>query len=94
VKQIFLVLKCVAFEAAIVLKGTKHWHSQDNYKKQFNTVFPSVFIVVLVMNTVTVRCGVRIEQAVRIRYTQTKQNMLHPRSSRCSGQRYVTRSME
>ena len=70
----FWILKWVAYEAATVLKGTKHWHSHYNFIKRVNTVFLCMFIVILVMKAVTLRCGVRIGKAVRIKYTQNTQN--------------------
>jgi len=84
----------VAYEAATVLKGSKHWHSHDNIIKRVNTVFLCMFIVILVTKAVTDRCGVRIGQAVRIRYTQIKHKILHTRSGRYSGQRYIARCLE
>jgi hypothetical protein len=74
----------VAYEAATVLKGTKHWHSHDNFIKRVNTFFLFVFIVILVMKAVTVRCGVRIGQAVIIKYIQIKHKIIQTRSGQCS----------
>jgi hypothetical protein len=90
----FWILKWVAYEAATVLEGTKHWHSHDNFIKRVYLVYLCMFVVILVMKAVTVRCGVRIGQAVRIKYTQIKHKILQARNGQFSGQRYIARSME